>query len=80
MRFKNIIWLLITGMLLVSANAFADDVNLLISRANRFFSPLPESMPGAESDTPQRIALGKNFILKNACLSMTSSPALPVIF
>ncbi len=59
MIFKNIIWLLTTGLLLVSANAIADDVNLLISRANRFFSPLPESMPGAENDTPQRIALGK---------------------
>lgn len=59
MRLKNIIWLLITGLLLASANAIADNVNLLISRANRFFSPLPESMPGAESDTPERIALGK---------------------
>ena len=59
MRLKNIIWLLTTGLLLVSANAIADDVNLLISRANRFFSPLPESMPGAENDTPERIALGK---------------------
>lgn len=37
MKLESIIWLLTTGLLLVSANAFAGDVNLLISRANRFF-------------------------------------------
>jgi len=28
-------------------------------RANRFFSPLPDAMPGSEKDTSERIALGK---------------------
>ena len=59
MSVKNITWLLTTALLLVSARAFADDVDLLMSRANRFFSPLPQSMPGSENDTPERIALGK---------------------
>ena len=59
MRVKNIICLLTATLLLVSARTFADDVDLLMSRANRFFSPLPESMPGSENDTPERIALGK---------------------
>jgi len=59
MRVKNITWLLTTALLLVSARAFAADVDLLMSRANRFFSPLPQSMPGSENDTPERIALGK---------------------
>jgi len=56
---KNIIWLAAAYLLLVTTNAFADDVDLLMSRANRFFSPLPESMPGSENDTPERVALGK---------------------
>jgi cytochrome c peroxidase len=59
MRVKNIFWLITTYLLLATANAFADDVDLLMSRANRFFSPLPETMPGSENDTPERIALGK---------------------
>ena len=58
MKVKNITWLITTCLLLVTANAFADD-GLLISRANRFFSPLPETMPGSENDTPERIELGK---------------------
>ena len=59
MKIKTTIWLLTACLLLSTANAFAGDVDLLISRANRFFSPLPEAMPGAENDTPERIALGK---------------------
>ncbi len=59
MRVKNIFWLITTYLLLATANAFADDVDLLMSRASRFFSPLPETMPGSENDTPERIALGK---------------------
>ncbi len=59
MRVKNITCLLTAALLLVSARTFADDVDLLMSRANRFFSPLPQSMPGSENDTAERIALGK---------------------
>ncbi|NOQ89890.1 MAG: c-type cytochrome [Gammaproteobacteria bacterium] len=46
-------------LLLTTADIFAADVELLISRANRFFSPLPETMPGSENDTDERIELGK---------------------
>ena len=56
---KNSIWLLATALLLVITNTFADDVDLLMSRANRFFSPLPQTMPGSENDTLERIALGR---------------------
>ncbi len=31
----------------------------LLRKANRYFAPLPESMPGAVKDTPARVALGK---------------------
>ena len=50
----------ITGILLVMlGNALADDVDLLMRRANRFFEPLAESMPGTERDNAERIALGR---------------------
>jgi cytochrome c peroxidase len=64
MRVKSVIWLITTYLLLVTANAFADDVELLMSRANRFFSPLSETMPGSENDTPERVALGKKLFFE----------------
>ena len=56
---KHITWILVASLLLATSSVFADDTELLIRRANRFFSPLPEAMPGSENDTPERIALGK---------------------
>ena len=53
---KNIVAVFI---LLATTSVIAADAKLLISRANRIFSPLPDSMPGAENDTPERIALGE---------------------
>ncbi len=50
---------MITSLLVIASDVIAADVDLLISRSNRFFSPLPQSMPGSENDTPERIALGK---------------------
>jgi cytochrome c peroxidase len=76
MRVKNIAWLLTTALLLVSASAFADDVDLLMSRANRFFSPLSQSMPGSENDTPESIALGKKlYFEKRLSINNTQSCA-----
>jgi cytochrome c peroxidase len=76
MRVKNIAWLLTTALLLVSARAFADDVDLLMSRANRFFSPLSQSMPGSENDTPESIALGKKlYFEKRLSINNTQSCA-----
>ncbi|PUB80651.1 MAG: cytochrome-c peroxidase [gamma proteobacterium symbiont of Ctena orbiculata] len=52
-----------TGTLLLlflfATCAHADKTDRLIRKANRYFAPLPEAMPGSENDTPARIALGK---------------------
>jgi cytochrome c peroxidase len=56
---KHIIWIVIPTLLLSSPAAFGDDSERLIRQANRYFIPLPDAMPGAENDTPERIALGK---------------------
>ena len=55
----HILWILITSLLLATGSVFAGDADLLIRRANRFFEPLPEAMPGSENDSAERIALGK---------------------
>ena len=56
---KHILWGVIFSLLPAPASVLADDTDLLMRRANRFFEPLPDSMPGAENDTAERIALGK---------------------
>ena len=37
----------------------ANKTDRLIRKALRYFEPLPASMPGAENDTPERVALGR---------------------
>lgn len=44
---------------LATAGASADNSERMIRKAKRYFSPLPATMPGAEHDTDERIALGK---------------------
>lgn len=56
---KSITAILTATVLLVTNTAFAGNTELLISQANRIFAPLPDAMPGSESDTPERIALEK---------------------
>jgi len=56
---KYIIWLVIPVLLLTTSAVYAEDSERLIRRANRYFFPLPEVMPGAEHDTPERVTLGK---------------------
>lgn len=56
---KHILWILISALMFAIPVVSAGDTDRLIRRANRYFSPLPEAMPGAENDTPARIALGK---------------------
>jgi hypothetical protein len=59
---KRLTWINITCLLLLTNTAFdvyAENTELLINSANRYFSPLPDTMPGAENDTAERIALGK---------------------
>jgi len=45
--------------LTLSSGLQADTGDRLLRKAQRYFSPLPEAMPGAEQDTPKRIELGK---------------------
>lgn len=45
--------------LLATGVVLAEPADRLMRKAARYFSPLPASMPGAEHDTPERIALGK---------------------
>lgn len=54
---KNITYIIIAFLLSATTTVFADDG--LIRRANRYFSPLTDTMPGSENDTQDRIALGK---------------------
>jgi len=76
MRNKNISRLLTTALLLATGNVYAADVELLISRANRFFSPLPQTMPGSENDSAERIALGKKlYFEKRLSINDTQSCA-----
>ena len=42
----------------------AGDIDLLIKRANRFFGPLPDAMPGSHNDSPQRVALGRQLFFE----------------
>ena len=56
---KPIIWIVNILLCLATNTALSDDSGRLISRANRYFSPLPETMPGSENDTPERITLGR---------------------
>jgi cytochrome c peroxidase len=51
-------------LLLATSSVFAADTELLIARANRIFSPLPDTMPNSENDTPERIALGKKLFFE----------------
>ena len=73
---KNLSWIVILFLLTATGAVFAADSELLIRRANRIFSPLPEAMPGSENDTAQRIALGKKlFFEKRLSINDTQSCA-----
>jgi cytochrome c peroxidase len=45
--------------LLLAGPSLAADPDRLIRKASRYLAPLPAAMPGAENDTPERIALGE---------------------
>ena len=73
---KHITWIVIASLLGTTATVFADDSERLIRRANRYFSPLPAAMPGAENDAPERIALGKKlYFEKRLSINDTQSCA-----
>ncbi len=73
---KNISYIITILLLTATTTVIADNTELLIRRANRIFSPLPDTMPGSEKDTPQRIALGKKlFFEKRLSINNTQSCA-----
>ncbi|MEW8029217.1 MAG: cytochrome c peroxidase [Candidatus Thiodiazotropha sp.] len=50
---------IVSFLFLFSTGVQADKTDRLIRKANRYFEPLPQTMPGSENDTPARIELGK---------------------
>ena len=50
--------LLIT-LLLCSLSVQADSTDRLLRKAQRYFAPLPATMPGGEADSTERVALGR---------------------
>ena len=60
--------------LLSAASTQADASDRLMRRALRYFEPLPAQMPGAEQDTPARVALGRKlFTDKRLSINSTQS-------
>ncbi|QFY89545.1 c-type cytochrome [Magnetovirga frankeli] len=60
MPYRTLNLVLVTALaLLLSGPGLAADPERLIRKANRYLAPLPAAMPGAENDTPERIALGE---------------------
>jgi len=73
---KHLICIVITSLLTATTGVFANESDRLISRANRYFGPLPDAMPGSENDTPESIALGKKlFFEKRLSINDTQSCA-----
>ncbi len=73
---KRALWIIVTSLLTAATPIFADEPDLLISRANRYFGPLPDTMPGSESDTAERIALGRKlYFEKRLSINDTQSCA-----
>jgi len=73
---KHIIGILITFLLLATTEVIAANTDRLMRLANRYFSPLPDAMPGSENDTPERIALGKKlYFEKRLSINDTQSCA-----
>jgi cytochrome c peroxidase len=56
---KTVLCGVLAVLLVMTSCVFADDVDLLMRRANRFFEPLTDAMPGADDDSAERIALGR---------------------
>jgi len=71
---KFILGNLVAILLLTVSGVVAGDTELLIKRANRFFESLSDAMPDSESDTAERIALGKQLFFDKR-LSINDSQA-----
>lgn len=57
-----ILFVLLTGFM--ANTSFALDTDRLLRKAQRYFEPLPESMPDSENDTEEKIALGKKLFFE----------------
>ena len=58
MKFK-ISLIAVLFLYLFTSGVQADKTDRLIKKANRYFAPLPQTMPGSENDTPERVELGR---------------------
>ncbi|MBL1141836.1 MAG: c-type cytochrome [Proteobacteria bacterium] len=56
---KHFSWFFIFLLFFTAPVTYADDAEKLMSRAMRYFEPLPETMPESEDDTLERIELGR---------------------
>ena len=64
----------VLALLLISSSAIAADADRLFKKAVRYFEPLPELMPGAENDSPDKIELGRKlFFDKRLSVNNTQS-------
>jgi len=61
---KAVPWGVFTILVVMASSVYADGVDLLMRRANRFFEPLPSAMPGAQDDTVERITLGRQLFFE----------------
>ena len=50
---------MLPALLALTSSVSTAETDRLMSRAQRYFEPLPDSMPGSEHDTPEKIELGK---------------------
>jgi cytochrome c peroxidase len=71
---KVILYCFLVAAWLTGAAAFAGEAELLLKRANRFFESLSDTMPGAENDTAELIALGRQLFFDKR-LSINDSQA-----
>lgn len=56
---KRTTLLVLLACLVAGQTALAADADRLLRKSMRYFEPLPEQMPGAEQDTPERVTLGR---------------------
>ena len=61
---RTVRWGVLAMLVVMMSSVYADGVDLLMRRANRFFEPLPSAMPGAQDDTAERIALGRKLFFE----------------
>lgn len=64
--------LILVSLMFVATAMAADPTERLIRKAQRYFAPLPASMPGAENDSTERIDLGRKLFFEKRLSSNNS--------